>query len=130
MKYSQKSHSGDRNHNMTVVLFTLLCVLICGSLALSPKAQTKTSDEQDVTPKTVPGRNGKIAFSSNRDGNGNMTSTRWRRTAVTCSDSPITRHTIYLRSGRPTARRSLSPAVETIPVSDAHPAAVVSMKFT
>jgi Tol biopolymer transport system component len=70
MKYLQKSHSGDRNHNMTVVLFTLLCVLICGSLALSPKAQTKTSDEQQrVTPKTVPGRNGKIAFSSYRDGN-------------------------------------------------------------
>ena len=68
MKYSQKSHSGDRNHNMTVVLFTLLCVLICGSLALSPKAQTKTSDEH-VTPKTVPGRNGKIAFTSSRDGN-------------------------------------------------------------
>jgi Tol biopolymer transport system component len=68
MKYSQKSHSGDRNHNMTVVLFTLLCVLICGSLALSPKAQTKTSDEH-VTPNTVPGRNGKIVFSSNRDGN-------------------------------------------------------------
>ncbi len=46
MKHSQKSHSGDSDHNMTVVLFTLLCVLICGSLALSPKAQTKTSDEQ------------------------------------------------------------------------------------
>src|SRR5437016_2109158 len=68
MKYSQKSHSGDRNHNMIVVLFTLLCVLICGSLALSPKAQTKTSDEH-VTPRTVPGRNGKIAFTSSHDGN-------------------------------------------------------------
>ena len=73
MKYSQKSHSGDRNHNMTVVLFTLLCVLICGSLALSPKAQTKTSDEH-VTPKTVPGRNGKIAFTSG-DGNGEIYTT-------------------------------------------------------
>ncbi len=70
MKHSQKSHSSAGYRNMTVVLFTLLCVLICGSLALSPKAQTKTSDEhQRVTPKTVPGRNGKIAFSSNRDGN-------------------------------------------------------------
>ncbi|MCM3903894.1 MAG: hypothetical protein ND866_19500, partial [Pyrinomonadaceae bacterium] len=69
MKHSQKSHSGDSDHNMTVVLFTLLCVLICGSLALSPKAQTKTSDEQGVTPRTVPGRNGKIAFSSAFDGN-------------------------------------------------------------
>jgi Tol biopolymer transport system component len=68
MKYSQKSHFSTGYHNMTVVLFTLLCVLICGSLALSPKAQTKTSDEQ-VTPKTVPGRNGKIAFTSSRDGN-------------------------------------------------------------
>ena len=68
MKYSQKSHSGDSYHNMTVVLFTLLCVLIRGSLALSPKAQTKTSDEQGVTPKTVPGRNGKIVFTSYRDG--------------------------------------------------------------
>ncbi|HEY6119524.1 MAG TPA: DPP IV N-terminal domain-containing protein, partial [Pyrinomonadaceae bacterium] len=68
MKYSQKSHSSVGYHNMTVVLFTLLCVLICGSLALSLKAQTKTSDEQDVTPKTVPGRNGKIAFTSSRDG--------------------------------------------------------------
>ena len=70
MKYSQKSHSGDRNHNMTVVLFTLLCVLICGSLALSPKAQTKTSDEH-VTPRTVPRRNGKIAFTSSVDNDGN-----------------------------------------------------------
>ena len=61
MKYSQKSHSSAGYHNMTVVLFTLLCVLTCGSLALSPKAQTKTSDEH-VTPKSVPGRNGKIAF--------------------------------------------------------------------
>ena len=61
MKYSQKSHSSAGYHNMTVVLFTLLCVLICGSLSLSLKAQTKTSDEH-VTPKTVPGRNGKIAF--------------------------------------------------------------------
>jgi Tol biopolymer transport system component len=68
MKYSQKSHSSAGYHNMIVVLFTLLCVLIGGSLALSPKAQTKTSDEH-VTPKTVPGRNGKIVFSSNRDGN-------------------------------------------------------------
>ncbi len=63
MKHSQESHSGNSYHNMTVVLFTLLCVLIGGSLSLSPKAQTKTSDEH-VTPKTVPGRNGKIAFSS------------------------------------------------------------------
>src|SRR5947207_8236514 len=68
MKHSQKSHSSAGYHNLTVVLFTLLCVLICGSLALSPKAQTKTSDEhQRVPPKT--GRNGKIAFTSNRDGN-------------------------------------------------------------
>ena len=64
MKYSQKSHSSAGYHNMIVVLFTLLCVLICGSLALSLKAQTKTSDEH-VTPKTVPGRNGKIAFTNN-----------------------------------------------------------------
>ena len=68
MKHLQESHSGDSYHNMTVVLFTLLCVLICGSLALSPKAQTKTSDEQGVTPNTVPGRNGKIVFTSYRDG--------------------------------------------------------------
>ena len=68
MKYSQKSHSSAGYHNLTVVLFTLLCVLICGSLALSPKAQTKTSDEH-VTPRTVPGRNGKIAFTSSHDGN-------------------------------------------------------------
>ncbi len=68
MKHSQKSHSSTGYHNMTVVLFTLLCVLIGGSLALSPKAQTKTSDEH-VTPRTVPGRNGKIAFTSTRDGN-------------------------------------------------------------
>jgi Tol biopolymer transport system component len=68
MKYSQKSHSSAGYHNLTVVLFTLLCVLICGSLALSPKAQTKISDEH-VTPRTVPGRNGKIAFTSTRDGN-------------------------------------------------------------
>jgi Tol biopolymer transport system component len=59
------------NHNMTVVLFTLLSVLICGSLSLSLKAQTKTSDEH-VTPKTVPGRNGKIAFTSSHDGNGEI----------------------------------------------------------
>ncbi len=72
MKHSQKSHSSAGYHNLTVVLFTLLCVLICGSLALSPKAQTKTSDEQDVTPKTLPGRNGKIAFSSYRDGNSDI----------------------------------------------------------
>lgn len=70
MKYSQKSHSSTGYHNLTVVLFTLLCVLICVSLARSPRAQTKTSDEH-VTPNTVPGRNGKIAFSSNRDDNGN-----------------------------------------------------------
>jgi len=69
MKHSQESHSGDSYHNMTVVLFTLLCVLTCGPLALSPKAQTKTSDEGRVTPKTLPGRNGKIAFTSYRDGN-------------------------------------------------------------
>ena len=68
MKYSQKSHSSAGYHNMTVVLFTLLFVLICGSLSLSLKAQTTTSDEH-VTPKTVPGRNGKIAFTSSRDGN-------------------------------------------------------------
>lgn len=43
--------------------------LTCGSLALSLKAQTKTSDEH-VTPKTVPGRNGKIAFTSTHDGVG------------------------------------------------------------
>ena len=61
MKYSQKSHSSAGYHNLTVVLFTLLCVLICGSLSVSRKAQTKTSDEH-VTPKAVPGRNGKIAF--------------------------------------------------------------------
>jgi Tol biopolymer transport system component len=72
MKHSQKSHSNAGYHNPTVLLFTLLCVLICGSLALSPKAQTKTSDEQDVTPKTLPGRNGKIAFSSYRDGNSDI----------------------------------------------------------
>ena len=76
MKYSQKSHSGDRNHNMTVVLFTLLCVLIYGSLALSPKAQTKTSDEH-VTPNIVPGRNGIVAF---RVVTALTQSTRWRRT--------------------------------------------------
>ncbi|MCA1607566.1 MAG: DUF5050 domain-containing protein, partial [Acidobacteria bacterium] len=70
MKYSQKSHFSAGYHNMTVVLFTLLCVLICGSLALSPKAQTKTSDEH-VTPRTVPGRNGKIAFTSSVDNDGN-----------------------------------------------------------
>jgi TolB protein len=67
MKPSQKSHSSAGYHNMIVVLFTLLCVLIGGSLALSPKAQTKTSDEQDVTPQTVPGRNGKIVFTGNSD---------------------------------------------------------------
>ena len=73
MKHSQKSHSSAGYHNMTVVLFTLLCVLICGSLPLSPKAQTKTSDEQQrVTPKTVPGRNGKIAFTSTRDDDGEI----------------------------------------------------------
>src|SRR5437667_117730 len=39
------------------------------SVTEPPKAQTKTSDEQQrVTPKTVPGRNGKIAFTSTRDG--------------------------------------------------------------
>src|SRR4029453_10768928 len=63
MKYSQKSHSSAGYHNMILVLFTLLCVLICGSLALSLKAQTKTSYEH-VTPKSVPGRNGKIAFTT------------------------------------------------------------------
>jgi WD40-like Beta Propeller Repeat/Domain of unknown function (DUF4214) len=66
MKHSQKSNSSAGPHKMTVVLFT--CVLICGSLSLSLKAQTKTSDEH-VTENTVPGRNGKIAFTSTRDGN-------------------------------------------------------------
>ena len=61
MKYSQQSHSSAGYHNMRVVLFTLLCLLICGSLSLSLKAQTKTSGEH-VTPKSVLGRNGKIAF--------------------------------------------------------------------
>jgi Tol biopolymer transport system component len=61
MKYLQKPYSSAAYHNMTVVLFTLSCVLICGSLSI--KAQTKTSDEQ-VTPETVPGRNGKIAFTT------------------------------------------------------------------
>ncbi|MBA3568864.1 MAG: PD40 domain-containing protein [Pyrinomonadaceae bacterium] len=74
MKYSQKSHLSAGYHNLTIVLFTLLCVLICGSLSLSLKAQTKTSDEH-VTPKTVPGRNGKIAFTSTRDGNGDIYAT-------------------------------------------------------
>ena len=63
MKYSQKLHSSAGYHNMTVVLFTLLCVLICGSLSLSLNAQTKTSDEH-VAPKTVPARNGKITFTA------------------------------------------------------------------
>ncbi len=63
MRCSQESHLGGSHYTMTVVLFTLLAALICGALALSSKAQTKTSDDT-VTPETVPGRNGKIAFSS------------------------------------------------------------------
>ena len=61
MKHSQKSHSCAGYLNMTVMLFTLLCVLICGSLSLSLNAQTKTFEEH-VTLNTLEGRNGKIAF--------------------------------------------------------------------
>jgi hypothetical protein len=38
MKYSQKSHFSVGYNNLTVAPFTLLCVLICGSLSLSLKA--------------------------------------------------------------------------------------------
>ena len=68
MKHSQKSHSSAGSHNMTVMLFTLLGVLIFGSLSLSLKAQTRKFDER-VTQTTVGGRNGKIAFTSSHDGN-------------------------------------------------------------
>ena len=53
---------------MIVVLFTLLDVLIFGSLSMSLNARSKTSDQR-VTQTNVGGRNGKIAFTSNRDGN-------------------------------------------------------------
>lgn len=68
MKHSHKSHSSGAYYDMTVVFLTLLCVLNFGSLSLSLKAQTKTSDQR-VTQTTVGGRNGKIAFTSSRDSN-------------------------------------------------------------
>ena len=73
VKYSQKSHSSAGYHDLTVVLFTLF-VLICGSLFLSLKAQTKTSEH--VTPKSVPGRNGKIAFTNNPGDNSDIYTTK------------------------------------------------------